>query len=274
MEENEKEILQKFKKELEASKKRSIILMRERVNPQEALSAEEMIQREQEKGLMVEDTQALLAFYIEQYDLIRESIISELEIQKDIKYQEENTKNRRRRIKGEIRTDKRFLTKLDEKLSILVEWIMTDAMAAYNKEKDRANLLLQRAAEFRLTEAKKQSDIKRYKKSIGLKLSHGVSENESALKKIRDKADQLEASNLIKSKEIEALRAENERLNNRKRSIISSRIANEQLIKSKEEIVINEALSRAFEKSALKQAENLDFTDAELENVFQYTLII
>ena len=265
----EEEILKSFKRELEASKKRSIFLMREKATPTQEISPEDLKQRELIKDKILKDAQAMLASCLEQYELIRNALISESEIQNELSIQLEKTKTLRKAIKGEVRAEKLFLIKQNEKLASVVEWIMKYAMDIYQKEKDRANNLLQKAGEFKLLEHKKQSIIKNTQKEY---LAKSLNENGSLknfLQKLREESEALEKENQQKALEIEALKSENERLTEMKLSRIGHRVSNEQQTKIKEMKAINNALKQNNIEniSQLAQFEHLDMMDSGLQAV-------
>lgn len=267
----EEEILESFKKELEASRKRSILLMREK-GPTH-LSAEELKQKEIDKEKLFKDAQELLVVYVEKYDQIRTALINEAEIQEDMKWQIENSKNQRRTKKAELRTDKLFLMKQNEKVAAIGEWIMKDAMDIYKKEKERANSLLQRAAEFKLLEHKNQVTVKSAQNALMKKLNEEKGKYITFLQELQKQADDLEKSNQLIASEYEDLRLQNERLTEAKLARIEMRVANEVETKSKEKEAIDKALKKndhngeEINLSDIQMVDHMSFFDSDLQKV-------
>lgn len=272
---DEEETLQNLKKQLEASKRTSILLMKEK-GPIHA-SDEELMQKELAKEKLVKDAQELLTAYVEEYDKIRNAIMSEMSTQKDVKWAIENSKNRRRMIRAEIRTDKLFLVKQNEKVAALGEWIMRDAMEDYKKEKERANVLLQKAADFKLLEYKKQFTIKSSQTELLDRLNNEKGKYTTFLSQLREQADDLESKNQLDILEYKNLQLENENLTNAKYSLIENRVTKEVVEKIKENDCIDKALKsngQGHALSEIKTLEQLSFADSDLQTVDYNCLMI
>jgi hypothetical protein len=274
----EEEILESFKKELEASRKRSILLMQEKGSTR--LSADDLKQKEIDKEKLVKDAQELLIEYVEKYDKIRIALVSETEIQEDMKWQIENSKNQRRTKKAEFRTDKIFLMKQNEKVAAIGEWIMKDAMEIYKKEKDRANSLLQRAAEFKLIEHKTQVTIQSSQKALKKKLNEEKGKYITFLQQLRKQAEDLEKKNQLYTLEYEDLRLQNERLSEAKLAMIERRVANELETRNMEKDAIDKALKKnnddgeEINLSDIHMVDHISFFDSDLQKVSCIYLII
>lgn len=253
---------------METSRKRSILLMRERGNVQK--SSEELMQREQGRRKLINYAQNLLASHIEEYDIIRNAIISEMEIQKDMKWQLEELKNSRIFIKGEYRTEKLVFVRQNEKISAIVDWIMKDAIDSYKKEKDRANALLQRVAEFRILQQKKQVFFKNSQKVNKDKLEAEKGKYTTFLQQLMKKAEALETENQRLAEEYEIQQLEYERLTEIKLARVESRLTDEMEFKVKENDAISKALEKNSEIGDLSQVailEHLMFIDSDLQKV-------
>ena len=221
---------------------------------------------------IVKEAQTELKRAFIEYEDVRTQILSELDIQKELKMKLDLLKNRKRVLHHESRALHSLLGKQQDKVHGVLQWLMSDAFVSFEREKDRANSLIEqvnrllaRNREIRASLKKTLSKVEHKNKNF----KKVIREDKAKFLSLQTEIIAIETSNSDCVDEMEKLRAENERMMAIKLRIIEGRISEERESREQELAALKAAIRRATgdEDCDLADLDELDFGESQLGKV-------